>query len=59
MQLQLHLQAEDVLRENGAVMKEAFPMMPKVTVDRELITAQQPSSAVAFGEAFVKALAKA
>ena len=59
MQLQLHLQAEDVLRENGAVMKEAFPMLPKVTVDRELITAQQPSSAVAFGEAFVKALAKA
>ena len=59
MQLRLHLQAEDVLRENGAVMKEAFPMMPKVTVDRELITAQQPSSAVAFGEAFVKALTRA
>ena len=56
--MQLPLQAEDVLRENGAVMKEAFPMMPKVTVDRELITAQQPSSAVAFGEAFVKALTK-
>ena len=53
------LQAEDILRENGAVMKEAFPMMPKVTVDRELVTAQQPSSAVAFGEAFVKALTKA
>lgn len=54
-----HLQAEDTLRENGAVMKEAFSMMPKVTVDRELITAQQPSSAVAFGEAFVKALTQA
>ncbi|KAL3134645.1 hypothetical protein ABBQ32_007655 [Trebouxia sp. C0010 RCD-2024] len=54
----LQFKAEDTLRENGAVMKEAFPMMPKVTVDRELITAQQPSSAVAFGEAFVKALTK-
>lgn len=53
------LQAEDVVRENGAVMKEAFPIMPKVTVARELITAQQPSSAVAFGEALVKALTKA
>ena len=51
-----HLQAEDVLRENGAVMQEAYPMMPKVTVDREVITAQQPTSAVPFGEAFVKAL---
>ena len=51
-----HVQAEDLLRENGAIMKEAYPMMPKVTVDREVITAQQPSSAFAFGEAFVKAL---
>ena len=45
-----------MLRENGAVMKQAYPMVSKVTVDREVITAQQPSSAFAFGDAIVKAL---
>jgi putative intracellular protease/amidase len=55
----LQFKAEDVLRENGAIMEEAFPMMPKVTVDRELVTGQQPTSAYPVGEKFVEVLQKA
>ena len=52
-------QAEDVLRENGAIMEEALPMLPKVTVDRELVTGQQPTSAYPVGEKFVEVLQRA
>lgn len=49
-------QAEDALRNSGAIMKEALPMMPNVVTDRELITGQGPTSADRLGEALVKAL---
>lgn len=52
----LQFKAESTLRENGAVMEEALPLMPKVTVDRELVTAQGPTSADKFGDEFVKVL---
>jgi putative intracellular protease/amidase len=52
----LPFKVESELRKNGAQMVEAMPMMPKVTVDRELITAQGPTSVDAFGEVLVKTL---
>jgi putative intracellular protease/amidase len=51
--------AEDMLRKAGAIMVEHFPLSSKVTVDRELITAQGPPSAGALGEELVKALQRA
>ena len=50
------LQAEDMLREAGAEMCEAPPMIPRVTRHREVITAQGPTSVDAFGKALVAAL---
>jgi putative intracellular protease/amidase len=52
------IQAEDALRNSGAIMKEALPMMPNVVEDRELITGQGPTSADRLGEALVAALDK-
>jgi putative intracellular protease/amidase len=47
---------ESSLRENGAVINNTWPMLSKVTTDRELITGQNPSSAYPLGTAFVSAL---
>eukprot|EP00898_Chlorokybus_atmophyticus_P008250 jgi/Chlat1/8426/Chrsp80S00647 len=47
---------ESALRDHGAIMEEAPPLMPKVTVDRELVTSQNPSSADPMGKAFVDKL---
>lgn len=52
----LQFKAEDALRNSGAIMKEALPMMPNVVEDRELITGQGPTSADRLGDALVKAL---
>jgi putative intracellular protease/amidase len=54
----LQFKAEDALRNSGAIMKEALPMMPNVVEDRELITGQGPTSADRLGEALVAALDK-
>jgi putative intracellular protease/amidase len=48
--------AEDRLRDVGGVMEEAMPMLRQVTIDHELITAQNPSSANWFGDEFLSAL---
>eukprot|EP00898_Chlorokybus_atmophyticus_P006521 jgi/Chlat1/6870/Chrsp51S00511 len=52
----LPFKVETVLRENGAILEEAMPMMPKVTVDRELISGQGPTSADQLGKTFVEKL---
>lgn len=52
------MQVEEELRKHGAEMVEASPMMPKVTVDRELVTAQGPTSADEFGNVFVEQLSR-
>lgn len=52
----LPYKVESELRKHGAEMVEASPMLPKVTVDRELITAQGPTSADEFGNVFVEKL---
>lgn len=52
----LPYKVETELRKNGGILEEAFPMLPKVTTDRELITAQGPTSADKFGEVFLEAL---
>lgn len=53
----LPFKVESELKKNGAILEEAaVPMMPKVTIDRELISAQGPTSADQFGTAFVNAL---
>eukprot|EP00850_Spirogloea_muscicola_P002837 SM000011S19015 [mRNA] locus=s11:291675:299205:- [translate_table: standard] len=54
----LPYKVETELRNNGAIMVEALPMIPKVTVDRELISAQGPTSADQFGAEFVKHLSE-
>ncbi|TPX70003.1 hypothetical protein SpCBS45565_g02092 [Spizellomyces sp. 'palustris'] len=46
----------DELEKAGLSCQETFPMGSKVTVDRELVSGQNPSSASAFGDAFVKKL---
>eukprot|EP01027_Heterolobosea_sp_BB2_P026444 GEZU01040749.1.p1 GENE.GEZU01040749.1~~GEZU01040749.1.p1 ORF type:complete len:262 (+),score=91.42 GEZU01040749.1:57-842(+) len=53
----INFKAESALKEAGANTVEAFlPMGKQVTVDRELITAQNPTSAGSFAETFVNAL---
>jgi len=47
---------ETMLRDNGAKMNIAWPMMSKVTQDRELITGQNPTSAYQLGVEFVSML---
>eukprot|EP00743_Colponemidia_sp_Colp-15_P012040 GILK01013574.1.p1 GENE.GILK01013574.1~~GILK01013574.1.p1 ORF type:complete len:256 (-),score=36.75 GILK01013574.1:70-837(-) len=47
---------ETKLATLGGRMRENWPMVPKVTVDRELISAQGPTSAGQFGDRFVQAL---
>jgi len=47
---------ETTLAGRGAQMETGFPMLPKVYVDRELITGQQPASVVEFSEAFLTRL---
>ncbi|KAJ3035777.1 hypothetical protein HDV00_003402 [Rhizophlyctis rosea] len=49
----------DELMKEGATICDTFPMGSKVTVDRELVTGQGPTSAGAFGDAFVEHLNKA
>lgn len=49
----------DELQKEGATICDTFPMGSKVTVDRELVTGQGPTSAGAFGDAFVEHLNKA
>eukprot|EP00850_Spirogloea_muscicola_P005670 SM000026S08919 [mRNA] locus=s26:416712:418989:- [translate_table: standard] len=54
----LPYKVESELRENGGILVEALPMMPKVTIDRELISAQGPTSADQFGAEYVEQLNK-
>ena len=49
-------QAETALREAGAAVTVSWPLLPHVVKDRELITGQGPSSALALGDALVAAL---
>lgn len=51
-------QLEDALRERGARWEEAALMMPKVVVDGQLITGQNPYSATGVAEAIVSALGR-
>lgn len=48
--------AQSALSKAGAELVTAMPMLKKVTIDRELITGQNPSSAYGVGEALVEAL---
>jgi len=49
---------EDRLKQYGAQMIETFPLGRQVTVDRELITAQGPTSAYQFGDEYVNHLVR-
>ncbi|KAJ3056553.1 hypothetical protein HK097_006186 [Rhizophlyctis rosea] len=55
---QLKFKVVDELQKEGATICDTFPMGSKVTVDRELVTGQGPTSAAAFADAFVKHLNK-
>jgi putative intracellular protease/amidase len=52
----LQFKVEDGLKEAGAFYEARWPLLPHVVHDRELITAQGPTSAWRFGEALVNAL---
>jgi len=48
---------EDALREAGCVVETpAVPLMPRVVVDRELVSGNGPTSADQLGEQFVEML---
>lgn len=49
---------ESEMRQQGAVFEEAAPRQPKVVVDGNLITGQNPASSLGVAEALYKALVK-
>ncbi|KAK9831956.1 hypothetical protein WJX81_002916 [Elliptochloris bilobata] len=48
--------AETALRKAGAAVRVSWPLFPHIIRDRELITGQGPTSALALGDALVAAL---
>lgn len=53
----LEKKCEDALREAGANVEVAtIPLVPKVVMDRVLVSGEGPSSAQGFAEALVRSL---
>lgn len=52
----LKIKVEDALRSAGAKIDNGLPMQPNCVLDRELISAQGPTSVWKLGNEFVKAL---
>jgi putative intracellular protease/amidase len=49
---------EDQLRKEGAVITNRWPMFPNVVIDRELISAQGPTSVWRFGDTLVREITR-
>jgi len=53
---ELKFHVEDALKESGAIVKNRWPLLPNVLLDRELITGQGPSSAWRLSNALLDTL---